>query len=52
MNSIRRIFRNRSGATTIEYALIASLISIAAASALANVGEAVDSSYTEVAGEL
>lgn len=40
------------GATTIEYALIASLISIAGISGMSSLGEAMNESYTSTASKL
>ena len=45
---IRKLLEDQRGVGTIEYALIASLISIAAVSAMANLGNEVDAQYTTV----
>jgi pilus assembly protein Flp/PilA len=50
--SIRRVLLDESGATVIEYALIASLIAIAIASAVDELGEALRSTFTNVANAL
>jgi pilus assembly protein Flp/PilA len=47
-----RFLRDPRGATAIEYALIASLIAVAAITAFRNVGTSVDNSFTNVHGEL
>ena len=38
MRIIRKIIRNRKGATAIEYGLIAALIAVAAIAAMKNIG--------------
>jgi pilus assembly protein Flp/PilA len=48
MRSIRRIIRNARGATAIEYALIASLIAIAAIVAMKGLGGTVSNTFTNV----
>jgi len=48
MRGILKLLRDQRGVGTIEYALIASLISIAAVSAIANVGTEVNDRYTTV----
>lgn len=42
MRAAMKLFRNRKGATAIEYALIASLISIAALAAMQGMGTKID----------
>ena len=49
---IRRLLTDEAGATAIEYGLIAGLISIAAAAAMDEVGEALRSVYNAVASNL
>jgi len=44
-----RFARNESGATAIEYALIASLVSVAIVAGAMALGSALDSSYQSVA---
>lgn len=44
--------RNESGATAIEYGLIAALISVAAILAMGSVGGALNSTFTDVASNL
>jgi len=48
MRGILKLLSDQRGVGTIEYALIASLISIAAVSAMANLGNGVDGKFTEV----
>lgn len=48
MTMIRKLMRDTRGAAAIEYALIASLISIAAISGFASVGGKVNSRFTTV----
>ena len=45
---LRRFVRNESGATAIEYGLIAALVSVAAITALTNVGDQVKSAFEKV----
>lgn len=45
---LRKIFRNRSGATAIEYGLLISLIGLAATFGMKNFSEAVYNMYTAV----
>lgn len=52
MTSIRKLLKNCQGATSIEYALIASLISIAAIGAMTSVGGSVNSTFSEVSAKL
>jgi pilus assembly protein Flp/PilA len=47
-----RIIRCEKGANAIEYALVASLIAIAAVAAMQNVGRGVDSMLNNVASKL
>ena len=48
MMFIKKLLSDQRGVGTIEYALIATLISIAAITAMANLGNAVDAKYTAV----
>jgi pilus assembly protein Flp/PilA len=43
---------NTSGATAIEYALIASLIAVALIGALTNLGHGISSTFSEISGAL
>ena len=51
-NLILRILEDESGATAIEYGLIAALISIAAVAAMGNVGNNLKLIFNEVANNL
>lgn len=48
MRQIRTILRDRRGATAIEYALIATLISVAAIVAFQNLGKQTDATFNNV----
>ncbi|MDQ3145186.1 MAG: Flp family type IVb pilin [Pseudomonadota bacterium] len=48
MIDFRNLLRDRRGATAIEYALIASLISIAAITAMTSLGSKLGSTYNNV----
>ncbi len=48
MRGILKLLRDQRGAATIEYALIASLISIAGVTAMVNLGDGVEQKYTDV----
>ena len=53
MNMIfSRFVKDESGATAIEYGLIASLISIAAIAAFTRVGSKLSATFGDVAGQL
>ena len=52
MKLIARILRDDSGATAIEYGLIAALISVAAIVAFTTVGESLSAMMTNTANEL
>jgi pilus assembly protein Flp/PilA len=49
---IRRLGKNTSGATAIEYGLIAALVSVAAIGALGAMGTSLDTMLTKVSTEL
>jgi pilus assembly protein Flp/PilA len=49
---IGRFFRNEDGATSIEYALIASLISIVIVGGAMSLGDKLNATYTKVADKL
>ena len=46
---MRRIFKDKRGAGAIEYALVASLISVAAVVAFHGLGDKLESSYNNTA---
>jgi pilus assembly protein Flp/PilA len=52
MARLRKIIRCNSGATAIEYALIASLISIACIGAMQNLGAKTDAMFNNVGSHL
>ena len=51
-NALQDVLTDESGATAIEYGLIASLVSIAAIAALTSMGSSVEQMFTEVADRL
>jgi pilus assembly protein Flp/PilA len=52
MSSIRRLIHDDSGATAIEYALIASLIAVAIVTALQALGTSITGTFNSVASHL
>ena len=48
MRVLMRIIRCRKGANAIEYALVASLIAVAAVAAMGNLGNRIDSMFNNV----
>jgi len=52
IKKIRQFARNESGATAIEYGLIAALVSVAGITALTTMGEALETMFTTVSTEL
>ena len=52
MHGFKRLLRNEEGANAIEYALVATLIAIAALSAYQNLGNKVDQMYNNVSNNL
>jgi pilus assembly protein Flp/PilA len=52
MKHISNFIRNESGATAIEYALIASLIAVAIITAVSTVGGKVSTVFSEVGSSL
>ncbi len=49
---LTRFVRDESGATAIEYGLIAALVSVAAIGALSLMGGSLDTMFTAVSGQL
>ena len=49
---IRKLLRNKKGATAIEYGLIAALIAVAAITAMGNIGDALGGTFNNVSTEL
>ena len=52
MYFIRKIIRNKKGATAIEYGLIAALIAVAAISAMRSVGTTLNTTFGNVATQM
>jgi pilus assembly protein Flp/PilA len=52
MRTIQNFLKNESGATAIEYALIAALIAVVVISAVQMVGTKLSTSFDTVAGKL
>lgn len=52
INVIRKLINDESGATAIEYGLIAALVSVAAVVALQNLGTSLSLMFTSVSDEL
>lgn len=50
--TIKNIWKDESGATAIEYGLIAALISVAAITAMSTMGENLTSTFSTVSGKL
>jgi pilus assembly protein Flp/PilA len=48
----KRFLKDKSGATAIEYGLIAALVSVAAVIALQNLGSSLNTMFTTVSTEL
>jgi len=51
-NIIRELLKDESGATAIEYGLIAALVSVAAIAALTAMGSSLEQMFNKVSGEL
>ena len=49
---LKRFIRDNSGATAIEYALLAALIGVALTAVLSNLGSRLSSEFSEVSGAL
>ena len=52
MSKLLRLVGDEAGATAIEYAVIAALISIAAVAAMTNIGSALKTTFNNVATDL
>jgi pilus assembly protein Flp/PilA len=52
MTFIKSFIQNESGATAIEYGLIAALIAVAAIAAMTTLGTKLSSTFTNVSGKL
>jgi pilus assembly protein Flp/PilA len=49
---LKRLLRNQSGATAIEYALIAALIGVAIVASVGGLGDSVNAMFTDVGTEV
>jgi pilus assembly protein Flp/PilA len=49
---VRKLARNTKGATAIKYGLIAALIAVAAMTAMSNLGETLNTTFTKVNTEM
>jgi pilus assembly protein Flp/PilA len=52
MQTIRKIFKNKKGATAIEYGLIAALIAVAAIGAMTALGNKLGTTFNAVASNM
>lgn len=52
LSILKNLVRDESGATAIEYGLIAALVSVAAVVALENMGTSLENMFTTVSGKL
>lgn len=52
MNTMKKLFKDESGATAIEYGLIAALIAVFAIGAMQLVGGSLQATFTEVSNKL
>ncbi len=52
MKFINKLFRNKAGATAIEYGLIAALIAVAAITAMQGLGTALQTSFNSTASAM
>jgi pilus assembly protein Flp/PilA len=52
INAIKKFVANESGATAIEYALIASLIAVAIIASITALGTKMQTTFNEVSGNL
>lgn len=52
MHSVLSFLKDESGATAIEYGLIAALVSLAAIIALGTLGNELSNTFNEISGEL
>lgn len=52
MMTVKRFLKDESGATAIEYGLIAALIAVAIITAATQVGTDVSATFTKVSGKL
>jgi pilus assembly protein Flp/PilA len=52
MMTIKRIFKNKSGATAIEYGLIAALIAVAVIGGVTSLGSNANATFQKVAAKM
>ena len=52
LSIFRQLMKNSDGATAIEYTLIASLIAVAAITAMTTLGTGLSNNFTAVAGKM
>ena len=52
ISKLRKLLKNKSGATAIEYGLIAALVSVAAVVALQNLGSSLNTMFSTVSTQL
>jgi pilus assembly protein Flp/PilA len=52
MKFFRKLLKNNKGATAIEYGLIAALIAVAAIGAMSTLGDNLNGTFSNVAGNL
>lgn len=52
IDTIKNVLIDESGATAIEYGLIAALVSVAAITALSEMGSSLEAMFTKVSNEL
>lgn len=52
MQIIRKLIRDKKGATAIEYGLIAALIAVAAITAMSNLGGQLGNTFNQVKGNM
>ena len=52
MTFVRRLFKNRRGATAIEYGLIAALIAAVIITALTAIGSNLNGTFTTIGGKV
>ena len=52
MSKFLKLIKNEDGATAIEYGLIAALIAVAAIGAMGAIGTALNTTFTDISGNL
>ncbi|MDP3407342.1 Flp family type IVb pilin [Bosea sp. (in: a-proteobacteria)] len=51
-NLVKSFIKNESGATAIEYGLIASLVAVAAIAGMTTLGTSLKTTFTDIGGQL